>query len=167
MARKKPKRARLAPEGGWPTPGKQVPAEARAEARGKQVPPLGVENEQVQKRRPVWRFTDLDDEGPWTLSGCSHADLPDIFAKLRTFETMTIGEIFAPGSEHGKTYSTAELPRPAQKRLEEIQKDDETAVSRLRFSGQKRFYGILREHVFHVLWWDPEHTVFPSMKKNT
>lgn len=167
MGRRKPKATRLAPPGGWQSAGKHVPAEAQAERVGKQLPDLGVANESVLQRRPVWRFADLDSDGPWSLSSCSQSDLPDIFAKLKTFEAMKLGEIFAPGSEHGKTYPVETLPKHAQDRLTELDRDDETELVRLRFSGRKRFYGVLREHVFHVLWWDPDHQVVPSQKRNT
>ena len=167
MARNKPKSARLAPSGGWPTGKKTVPAVARADVRGKNVASLDLDSSDVLKRRPVWRFADLDDEGPWALSACSQSDLPDIFAKLKSFETMTIGQIFQPGSDHGKAYPVETLPKHALDRLTELARDDETEVVRLRFGAKKRFYGVLREHVFHVLWWDPEHEVVPSTKRNT
>lgn len=167
MGKKKPRADRFAPSGGWSSPGKTVPDEARAESTGKQVRGLDLAAENVHRRRPVWRFADLDDDGPWALSACSTTDLPDIFAKLKTFESMTIGEIFSPGSDHGKSYSVETLPKHALDRLTELRRDDETELVRLRFSGKKRFYGILREHVFHVLWWDPEHEVYPSQKRNT
>lgn len=167
MARKKPKAKRLAPPGGWQSAGKTIPAESQAERTGKQVPNLDHSNENVLQRRPVWRFADLDEDGPWSLSSCDQADLPDIFAKLKAFEGMKIGEIFSPGSDHGKAYPVETLPKHALDRLTELKRDDETELVRLRFGAKKRFYGVLREHIFHVLWWDPQHAVVPSKKRNT
>ncbi|TNM55937.1 hypothetical protein [Brevibacterium sediminis] len=162
------KKPRLAPVGGWPTGRKTaVPAERELSESAKQVPRLDIDHDEINERRPVWRFADLDDDGPWALSECGSADLKDILSKLNSFEKMKVGEIFASGSEHGKKYSLDSLGKEARNRLVEIEKDDETQIVRLRFSGKARFYGFLREHVFHVLWWDPEHEVVPSSKKNT
>ena len=144
-----------------------MPANQGFPANAKQVPALDIDHESVNQRRPVWRFADLDDDGPWSLSSCEPSGLKDILAKLHTFETMKVGEIFASDSEHGKKYPPDALCKKARDRLAAIKKDDETQIVRLRFSGKARFYGFLREHVFHVLWWDPEHEVVPSRKKNT
>lgn len=167
MARKNKGKPRLAPEGGWGSKTKTVASEVNDAPTGKHVRSLDLDAEDIKDRRPVWRFADLDDDGPWSLSACEHSQLRDIFAKLKDFERMTIGEIFKPGSEHGKTYEVESLPKQARSRLIEIERDDETELARLRFAGRRRFYGVLREHVFHVLWWDPEHTVVPSKKKHT
>ena len=167
MGKKKPRPGRTAPPEGWGNGEKKIPVETRGKQTGKQVSGLDLDNEDVLRRRPVWRFADLDDDGPWALSSCTQKDLPDIFAKLRTYESMRIGEIFSPGSEHGKAYPVETLPKHAQDRLVTLNRDDETELVRLRFGGRKRFYGVLREHVFHVLWWDPEHEVVPSQKRNT
>lgn len=165
MARKKP--SKVAPPGGWPRGKKAIPPSSEPKAREKRVVTLDLDNENVRERRPVWRFADLDNDGPWSLSACTPSDLPDIFAKLRDYERMTIREIFHTDDGHGKTYPVETIPKHARDRLTEIKREDETELVRLRFGGRKRFYGILREHVFHVLWWDPEHQVFPSRKRNT
>ena len=33
--------------------------------------------------------------------------------------------------------------------------------------GKQRLWGFLRAGVFHVLWWDPEHQIYPSWEKHT
>ena len=30
-----------------------------------------------------------------------------------------------------------------------------------------QLYGFLVDNVFHMLWWDPEHEIWPSRKKHT
>jgi hypothetical protein len=127
---------------------------------------LHVDDQDVQRRRPVWRFADLDEEGSWPLSSIANGQLRQLLEKLQHFETMTLGELFSPSSV-GKKYAVEDLPGQARTRLIDIGKDDETQVVRLRCGGRERLFGILREHVFHVLWWDPEHEVFPSKKKHT
>ena len=44
-------------------------------------------------------------------------------------------------------------------RLDEIFGDD---IYRFRLSGQKRLWGFRERHVFHVVWWDPSHLVYPT-----
>jgi hypothetical protein len=41
-------------------------------------------------------------------------------------------------------------------------------VTSLHLSGTERVVGVLEPRgVMHILWWDPDHGVCPSQKKNT
>jgi hypothetical protein len=141
--------------------------EAGIEKTPRAARPLNIDAEEIKQRRLVWRFADHDDDGTYSLGAISPEQLMDLIKKLRSFESMTVGELFAAGSQHGKTYEVEEMPKPAKDRLVDLGRDDETQVARLRCGGAPRLYGFLREHVFHVLWWDPNHQVWPSKKKRT
>lgn len=125
---------------------------------------LRIDDERIQSRCPVWRFSDFHDDGPWSFNGVAPKQVVNLVTKLGDYEKMTIGELFKPGSEHGKAYPTETLPDRASAVLRDAGRDDETEVVRLRLGGKPRLYGILREHVFYVLWYDPEHQVWPSEK---
>jgi hypothetical protein len=163
--RDKQPRARAAPEGGWGNGKSPRVAESR-------IPPpkvaraLDVDHGEVKRRRIVWRFGDLDDEWTYGLSKITPEHLTDLLGKLRDFESMTIGELFT-GGYPGKTYEAGTLPGPAWQRLVKIQRDDEDSVAVLRCSGEVRLYGFMRDHIFHILWWDPKHEIWPSKLKNT
>jgi hypothetical protein len=55
-----------------------------------------------------------------------------------------------------------DLPRDALRRLQDLQLDDEDGLCELRIKGASRVWGFRRGNVIHVLWWDPDHTVFPG-----
>lgn len=81
---------------------------------------------------------------------------------------MTVREVFNQGQEPGKHYDVEKCPDPAMvRRLEELQFDDETRISRIRFGGKGRLFGFLRNTHFYALWWDPEHAIWPSKPRNT
>ncbi|HMH92267.1 MAG TPA: hypothetical protein VK586_14425 [Streptosporangiaceae bacterium] len=42
-----------------------------------------------------------------------------------------------------------------------------TKISVIRFAGEPRLYGFRDRNVFHVVWWDPRHEIWPSRKKHT
>lgn len=84
-----------------------------------------------------------------------------ILGKLANLERMTVHEIFS--GNPGKDYDVDRLPSPkARECLVELRLDDQTQISRIQLSGTERLYGFRRANVFHVLWWDPDHTVWPS-----
>lgn len=114
------------------------------------------------------RLGRVDVKGPWCLSGIEPTHLEDLLTRISSFETMRCSDIFAPGSEEGKTYSVANLPnKSARNRLIEIDLDDATEIARLRISGKRRLYGFLPDGGpdFYALWWDPEHEIWPSAKR--
>ena len=156
----------VVPEGGWQAAAKK-PVLAVAPAPAVKRPVLDVDNEEVLDRRLVWRFNEIDSGGPWPPAEIGSQDLANLLRKMADFETMTLRELFAAGSEHGKRYDVTLLPAHTRKRLEQIERDDETEIARLRCGGAPRLYGFLRENVFHVVWWDAKHAVYPSKKKHT
>jgi hypothetical protein len=116
------------------------------------------------------RFNAVDVGGPWCLSSIRPEHHVDLLNRLKSFESMTVAEVFAPGSEEGKRYSLADLLNPsALARLIDLELDDQTEIARLRISGERRLYGFLHSGGpdFYALWWDPEHQIWPSTLKNT
>lgn len=55
----------------------------------------------------------------------------------------------------------------AQGRLKELKQDDVDELISLRLTGKKRVWGIRDQNILKILWWDPEHTVCPSLKRHT
>ncbi|NEW33824.1 hypothetical protein GV791_14800 [Nocardia cyriacigeorgica] len=116
------------------------------------------------------RLRHVDVGGPWCLTKITPEQFVDLLGRLKAFESMTYNEIFAPGKDEGKVYAVDKIPnRAALDRLTELQLDDMTEIARLRISGKGRLYGFApnRGPDFWVLWWDPEHEIWPSTKRNT
>jgi len=95
------------------------------------------------------------------------ADLWGLLTRLSSLEKSTYNELVG---EVAKDYNIAELPTNESKaRLEKLNLDDRDVLSRLRIDGPGRLYGFLDRAtgVFKILWWDKNHQVWPSNKKNT
>lgn len=128
---------------------------------------LGIEHEDAKHRRPVWRFAYLDLEGPPSSGSLTVGDFTELHEKLGQYESQTCSEIWDQQSNGCKAYEVETAHDNITSRLTAIERDDETALHTLRFGGKYRVYGILRENVYHVLWIDREHEMWPSQKKNT
>ena len=110
----------------------------------------------------------FDHDGPWGFGAMTGTQICDLLRCLGTFETMTVGEAFANGGYPGKDYDVAGIPNAdARDRLDAIGLADMTKISRFQLSGTQRLYGFRCGNVFHVVWWDPHHQIWPSTKKNT
>jgi hypothetical protein len=139
-------------------PRKSVPA-AAGKAAAVLMPSTG---------RLAIRWTRFDYEGPFCLS---RSDMPtwlEVMKQCSSFESMTPMEIFKPGGL-GKDYGEPRaLPNAvAVERLKQLRLSDETQISRLRFTGRQRLYGVRRDLDFYAIFWDPEHEIWPSTLKHT
>lgn len=118
--------------------------------------------------RICWRFVHVDQDGPWATATMTAEAVHALLAQLTAFESMTIDELFHRGDYPGKCYDVHALPnKSARERLEAVGLADMTRIWRLRIGGTGRLYGFLIDNVFHVLWWDPQHEVWPSKKRHT
>ncbi|MDX3183535.1 hypothetical protein PV334_20015 [Streptomyces sp. ME02-7008A-1] len=84
---------------------------------------------------------------------------------MAKFESQTINELFRQGEWPGKSHEVHLLPnREALGRLDILGLSDMTRIWKLRIGGPGRLWGFLVGNVFHVVWWDPRHEVWPSKK---
>ncbi len=87
--------------------------------------------------------------------------------KLGEFESMTWNQILVEAKKHHHTISVSSICSEAKKRLKAIGQSDLEEIVSLRLTGTERVWGIRSQGVFTVLWWDPNHLVYPYVKKNT
>lgn len=141
-------------------PGASVVSGKRSGDPKAMLPGAGSSGERV-----CWRFEHVDHDGPWGFDKVQPDMLCEILRKLRDFESMTV-EGLRRQVEHFKSYNLAEpgLCKAARERLAARGWDDLDSIQRLRFSGPQRLYGFLLGNVFHIVWWDPLHEVYPSKR---
>jgi hypothetical protein len=118
--------------------------------------------------RLCWRFTHVDHDGPWGFGDTDTASLRQIMNGLANFESMTVNEAFLRGGYPGKDYDVEAIPtKAAHDRLEAMGMPDMTKIWALRLGGEPRLWGFLLGNIFHVVWWDPRHEIWPSTLKHT
>jgi hypothetical protein len=87
--------------------------------------------------------------------------------KLASFESMTWSEILVKAKKQNHAVAISLICKEARKRLEETCMADVDELTSLHLAGKQRVWGILREGVLSLLWWDPEHIICPSLLKHT
>ncbi len=118
-----------------------------------------------QNKNLIWKVTKIDEDGKWGWNNLSCAEfLKLLWKKMRNFETMTWSEIL--GSKH-HMISVKDIIKPAQDRLRELDHDDQDELVSFRVSGSERIWAIRSEESSFILWWDPNHEIYPSSKKHT
>ena len=85
-----------------------------------------------------------------------------IIPKLHDFESMIWADVEGTTGSHFVAYD--DLCTAAQTRLTDLEMDEQAQLFSARITGKRRVWGIRDIVIFRVLWWDPDHTVCPSLK---
>jgi hypothetical protein len=116
---------------------------------------------------PLWAFRIVDLDGPWCWSKMDGGVLRDVLDRLKQLETMSWHEIESKTGSHFIETGDTGFCKQARDRLAEIRQDDADALFSLRVTGRRRIWGIRDGGILRILWWDPEHEVYPSHLKGT
>jgi len=134
------------------------------EKRPRRFPTTGHNSEQV-----AWRFgwIDRDEACRWSFESVAADKLAEIIKKLGDWEGKTWAQILTEDKKAQHDVALESLIPDAQAQLQKMKLDDFDALFRFRFSGKERLWGVRIDNIFYLLWWDPEHEVCPSTKRNT
>tara|TARA_R110002124_G_scaffold149220_1_gene315010 strand:- start:148910 stop:149386 length:477 start_codon:yes stop_codon:yes gene_type:complete len=112
-----------------------------------------------------------DKDGEWGWESiCGHTFLKDLFDKIyNDYSSMKYSELIDPKkNSHAVSFDAKGLHKNAIKRLSDLKLIDHfDELITIRVTGKKRLWCLHNEHVLHMLWWDPDHKIYPSHKKNT
>ena len=117
--------------------------------------------------KPSWRISILEMRDPFGWHEIGQETLDRIRNRLVGFESMTWQEILVSGRKQNHSIRVYRLCTEAQKRLGELNLDDQERIYSLRVTGTERIFGFLNAGVMDVLWWDPSHSVCPALTKHT
>ena len=113
-------------------------------------------------RRISWRFGSADLGGTWRWTSRDiGADLPEVVAFLAEMDKLTWAEAQQGWRPKAKRVEAAGICSEAQECLRRLGLEVEY-LHEWHVSGARRIWGVREGHVCNVLWWDPEHTVWPS-----
>lgn len=107
----------------------------------------------------------MDTTGNWAWSACTPADFVRVRDALCAFERMTWAQIRAKKSCHFT--SPDAICSDAMQRLVAMKLDDTDTLMQLRLGAKIRVFGMMEGSTFNLLWWDPEHSVWPTQPANT
>ena len=119
----------------------------------------------TQNKKLVWKVARIDDNSPWGWNQITCPDfLRKIWDKMRDFGTITWGEILG---RHHHAIAVNDIIKPAQNRLEQLGHDDQAKLVSFRLSNTERIWAIRSGEEAFLLWWDPNHEIYPSRLRNT
>jgi hypothetical protein len=125
----------------------------------------GSKVEQANLAPISWHFSCIDTDGPWSFKNIDSNMLwNQIVPKIKAFEGKSWTQIFQTGRDH--PIEIAKIIPEAQMRFEkQFGALDADQLVSLHIDGLKRIWGLKEGSIFKVLWWDPNHDIYPSRKK--
>lgn len=115
--------------------------------------------------KPSWRVGEMllvHDVFGWHRINATR--LANLQQRLRGYECRTWKEILHPPKKHPPDHFTPveSICRDAQKLLDASGLGDTDELVSLRIGGKGRLWGIMQTGgTLLVLWWDPDHLVYP------
>jgi hypothetical protein len=145
----------------------KAPSAGQIGPRAGKEPAFGKHPGNYETLKPAWRLAYLESDGPFGWSSIDAATLHSIREHFAKLEDLTWHEILVRDKKRNHTTAVDQLAKPAQDRLRQIKRDDLDALVSIRVTGRQRLFGFRRQNVLYVLWWDPDHQVYPSTLKHT
>lgn len=130
---------------------------------------LGAKPESIYQMTMAWTHDHADREGQWSWGQAREwgydAWSKVIYPKLQDFEKLLWREIesLTTGTGHRMHHAmdVDTICKESQDRLVEILKDEDE-IYRFRLGNRRRLWGFRIVNVFEILWYDPEHRIYPT-----
>lgn len=134
---------------------------------------IKTEGYSSDNKKVVWRFDMIDRSGKFAFNPNGDGfKCKDFLEKLIDYSSMTWAEVRKQTHDGGKSkhhfLSPQSLSPEAAERLKTKQLEEYSdSIFSFALDNKLRLVGIRKNENFHVLWYDPEHKVCPSIKKHT
>lgn len=120
-----------------------------------------------EERMFWWNLSEADFGGYWSMGQLQFLDFCNIvWTKIHRFNGMNWGEIIGQDLFH--FVSVEKVVKAARERFNSLYHKEPELGERLfstRLSSKERIWSIQRGNEGCIIWYDPEHTVYP-VKKN-
>ncbi len=127
-------------------------------------PIIAKQNESFLNDYPYWSFKKTDN----TFYKWQIGDAKELVSELKAYEGLTWNEILSAsgGKKKGRgtnnhSIQISELIQEAQKRLVELNFDNEDVIFSLRISARKRLWGFRQGNILEIVWFDTNHEIYP------
>jgi hypothetical protein len=137
---------------------------AEATPSGLKQPKVASEPISYNHLKASWRVRHVNMAAPYGWHQLTPVELAVVQEKLSQFETMTWNEIFVVAKKQNHDIPVADLRCEKARRWMNRNMPGQPTLWTLRLSGAERVWGIFSEGAYQVLFWDPEHLIYPTSR---
>jgi len=110
-----------------------------------------------------FRFDRVDVGGPWCLTDITKQDHAALLESMRQIEGMLVREVIPARCKREDVAGRSPNP-DARRRAQDMFPDDHDRIHSLRIGGAQRIWGLQFQNEFSIIWWDPNHDVWPTRR---
>jgi hypothetical protein len=137
---------------------------AGAVPSGLKQPKIAEDPQAYSNMKACWRVRAIRLSSPYGWHELTLEELGEIQQKLAMFESMTWNEIFVIARKQNHAIPVSKLRCSIARKWMERNMPDQDTLWTLRLSGAERVWGVLSGGAYQVIFWDPEHLIFPTEK---
>ncbi|MBV8367408.1 MAG: hypothetical protein JO036_00535 [Candidatus Eremiobacteraeota bacterium] len=126
---------------------------------------FGAESRSYLARRPTWRFGRIRMDPPFGWGDISREEVESVVSHLSALEKMTWNDILVTARKQNHFCDVSKLSKPARALINADWQNAEQLLA-LRLTNLKRVWGFLEQGILYIMWWDPNHEVYPSTFKD-
>jgi hypothetical protein len=111
---------------------------------------------------------DLDSNAKFSLALCEDGYLESLLTRLRDVSNITLREfrnLWRKGELRNHPIAWHETSEPDGFPLDPQLKEEEAWQFELKKNEYGRVHGVLIDQVFHVVWLDPKHRLYPRLPR--
>lgn len=116
-------------------------------------------------RHPSWRIEKLQLVDPYGWHELTGPQVKYLHAKLAEYERKDWNQILVTEKKWNHAVPVDGFKCPKARQWMRRNMPDQEELWSLRLSGAERVWGVYREGIFHLIWWDPQHLVWDTPKK--
>lgn len=115
-----------------------------------------------REQMPNWAFAKCDLRGcQWSWERIDGENLVQVLERLKDHESRRWKEILLDKSNGSIEISNERIAAEAKTRFVDLGFHDFDTIWKLRVNGPGRVWGIRIGRTLHIVWWDPDHGVYP------
>jgi hypothetical protein len=124
--------------------------------------PKAVERVEFLNLKAAWRVNKIQLVDPYGWHQLTLPEIDHIREKLAIFESMTWSEIFVRDKKRNHAIPVHDFRCEQARRWMKRNMADQPELWTIRFTGPERVWGIFSEGAYQIVFWDPEHRIYPT-----
>ncbi|HUX44658.1 MAG TPA: hypothetical protein VMV57_07905 [Terracidiphilus sp.] len=109
-----------------------------------------------------WRIKKIQMVDPYSFHQLTAEELSRLRERLSNLETMTWNDIFVTAKKHNHSIPVHELRCEHARKWMKANMPDQLELWTLRVTGVERVWGVFSEGAYQIIFWDPQHRIYPS-----
>jgi hypothetical protein len=131
---------------------------------GQKTPVIAESVTVYEDRKLAWRISKIQLIEPYGWHVLDATSVAEMKQKLGSLERNTWRDVFVRDARNNHSIRTDQLKCPIARKWMAEYMPDQPLLWTIRVSGKERIWGIISEGAYQIVFWDPDHLIWPIPK---